>query len=559
MMDLALVVALAAGLSIVVKLLRQPLILAYLLAGIVIGWFGFLHIGDHAVFNMFSDMGIMFLLFLVGLEINYSSLKLVGKTTLVLGLGQMIITALLGFGLVNFLGFNLWNALYLSAGLTFSSTIIVVKLLGDRHELNSLYGKISIGILLLQDVVAILLLIMLSGVEKGQSSSPMDFLFTLGVNALLFVAVVMLSRYVFPKIFGKIAARSHELLFLLSLAWVFIMAAFVTKIGLSVEIAGFLAGLALANSSEHFQIASYIRPLRDFFTLIFFVVLGSSFVFSNSEGIWVPVLILSIFVLVVKPLIVMALMGMMGHRRRSGFLSGISLAQVSEFSLVMVAYGLRLGQIDSSTVSILTMTAIVSIVFSGYFSWHADSLYNLFGKYLHIFERSKVKKEYVFEEIPKRQIVLVGYHRTGKSIMNNLKKEQVLVIDFDPTVVNHARHLGLSAILGDISDPEVLLLGHVSSAKLIISTSPDLSDGLRLLNHIKSLNLKKPPLVVVRASDQHEAEHLYRAGAVYVLLPLFSVGNYLGKALNQSDWEKTFATLKRKDLNLIKRINSFSL
>jgi len=550
--DLAVVITVAAVLSIVIKMLKQPLVVAYLLTGIIIAWFGYFHLGEHEVFKVFSEMGIMFLLFLVGLEINYSSLRLVGKATLLVGFGQIIFTFASAFGLACLFGFGYLPAFYLGSAFTFSSTIIVVKLLGDRQDLNSFYGKISIGVLLAQDVVAILLLIVLAGVESGTSVTVADFAFTLGVNALLFLAIIILSRFVFPKLFGKIA-RSQEMVFLLSLAWVFLMAAFVTKIGLSIEIAGFLAGLALANSSEHFQIAGYIRPLKDFFILIFFVILGSSFVFSGAGELWLPVLVFSLFVLLVKPFIIMSIMGLIGHRRRTGFLSATVLAQVSEFSLIIIAFGLRLGHIDNSVVSTVTMVAIITIVMSSYMSIYAEKFYLKVNKYLRFFERKKVAKENTIEEIPKRPIVLIGYHRTGKSIMNNLDKDQVLVIDFDPEVINQSKHLGMAHILGDITDPEILELAHIRQCKLIICTSADIEDSLRVINYIK--DLKRKPKFVARAATQVEAKTLYSAGATYVLLPLFSVGDYLGKVLMMPSWGKTLKELKKRDIDLIKKID----
>jgi len=549
--ELAFVISLAAVLSVIIKFLKQPLVVAYLITGIAVGYLGFFHLADNEVFSVFSEMGIMFLLFLVGLEINYSSLRLVGRATLLVGLGQIVLTFLGGYLLSLVLGFDNLSAVYLGATFTFSSTIIVVKLLGDKQDLNSFYGKISVGVLLAQDVVAILVLILLTGIQSGASAGIGDFVFTMGVNAALFFAIVILSRFVFPKVFNYIA-RSQEMLFLLSLAWVFVMAVFVTKIGLSIEVAGFLAGLALANSSEHFQIASYIKPLRDFFIVIFFVILGSSFVFSSSLSILLPIIVFSFFIIIAKPLFIMTAMGLTGHRRRTGFLSGVVLSQISEFSLLIVAIGLSLGHINKDVVGIVTVAGIISIVISSYLSVHAENIYKKINRYLLIFERQNVKKEKEAETIPKRPIVLVGYHRTGKSIMHNLDKEQVLVIDFDPESVRQAKNIGMPSLLGDIGDHEVLELAHVRQARLIICTSPDISDSQRILGFIK--DLKHKPKVIARASHQREAEILYKAGASYVLLPLFSVGDYLGKALTLPNWARTLKDLKKRDLDLMKKI-----
>lgn len=300
--DLAVVILIAATLGILAKLLKQPILLAYIATGALIAYLGFLNFTGQETFHIFSNLGIMFLLFLVGLEINYTSLRLVGKTSLIVGLGQIIFTTIFGFIIAHFFGFELLPSLYIAVALTFSSTIIIVKLLSDKKDLNSLYGKISIGFLLVQDLVAILILVFLSGIESSQTIVWSNLIFTVIKGIVLFVAMLWLGRKALPFVFDRIA-RSQELLFLVSLMWVFAVAAIVGKIGFSIEIAGFLAGLALANSSENFQIASKIRPLRDFFILIFFVVLGSSIVFSDLSGITWPTIIFSLFVLVGNPLI----------------------------------------------------------------------------------------------------------------------------------------------------------------------------------------------------------------------------------------------------------------
>lgn len=318
--DLALIVLIAAILSLIAKFLKQPLILAYILAVVLITYLGFLNIDIESTetFQVFSNLGIMFLLFLVGLEINYSSLRLVGKSSLIIGLGQIIFTAGFGFLLALIFDIGYLAATYISIALTFSSTIVIIKLLSDKRDINSLYGKISIGFLLVQDLVAILILVVLSGIERTAGVDWYGLLATVIKGAVLFAIMLWFGRKALPYLFDKIA-RSQELLFLISLMWVFLVAAIVTRVGFSIEIAGFLAGLALANSSENHQIASKIRPLRDFFIVIFFVVLGSSLVLSNLGGLSWPIVVFSLFVLIGNPLIVLILMGLMGYRKRTSF------------------------------------------------------------------------------------------------------------------------------------------------------------------------------------------------------------------------------------------------
>ncbi|MEK7138120.1 MAG: cation:proton antiporter, partial [Patescibacteria group bacterium] len=387
--ELAVVILIAAALGILAKIFKQPIILAYLATGVLIAYLGFLNFESKETFQVFADLGIMFLLFLVGLEINYTSLRLVGKASIIVGLGQVIFATLFGFIIAYLLNFSLLHSLYISVALTFSSTIIIVKLLSDKKDLNSLYGKISIGLLLVQDLIAILLLVFLSGIESSQGIVWSDLVLSVLKGITLFVAMIWLGRKILPLIFDKIA-RSQELLFLISLMWVFTVAALVSKIGFSIEIAGLLAGLALANSSEHFQIANKIRPLRDFFILIFFVVLGSSIIFSDLSGITWPIIIFSLFVLVGNPIIVFILMGFMGYRKRTSFFAGVTTAQISEFSLILAALGLKLGHISESVVALITAVGVVTITLSSYLIIHNEKIFHHLSPLLSVFEKQYI-------------------------------------------------------------------------------------------------------------------------------------------------------------------------
>ena len=472
--ELAIIVCIAATLGIIAKILRQPLILAYIATGIIIGliqiFFQSFYIGEKEVFDLFSELGVMFLLFLIGLEMNYSSLKTVGKTSIAVGLSQILFTFIFGFLIATVLGFTQINAAYIAIALTFSSTIIVVKLLSDNKTINSLYGKISIGFLLVQDFVVIFMLIILAGLESGEGFSIKTLTYTLFLGIILFGIMIAIGRNIFPYIFSKIA-RSQELLFITSIAWVFGLVAIIeflrikTGIGFSIEIAGFLAGLALANSSEHYQIANRIKPLRDFFILIFFVMLGSSIVFYDFSAIGLPIIILSLFVLIGNPLIVITIMGLiMGYRKRTSFMSGITVAQVSEFSLILGALGLKLGHINEETMALIAAVGIITITTSTYMIVFSDKLYSKLSPLLSFFERKNPRKEYFFED-NKKPIILVGYDRTGKSIAARLEKEKMLVIDFNPDIIKGLEKLGYSCIYGDIIDPLIFENVDFTSAK----------------------------------------------------------------------------------------------
>lgn len=526
--ELTVIVCLAAVLGFLAKAFKQPAILGYLATGVILGFFASSELFHLETFQVFSDLGIMFLLFLVGLEVNYTSLRLVGKSALVVGIGQIAFTFLIGYALTWLLGFAPIAAAYISIALTFSSTVIIIKLLSDKKDLGSLYGKMSLGILLVQDVVAVLILVLVAGLEGGREFSGLSAIWTLLKAVVLFALMFVLGRKLFPPLFSKLS-QSHELLFVTSLAWVFLLAAIVSKLGFSLEIAGFLAGLALANSSEHFQIAAKIRPLRDFFMLIFFAMLGASAALSNLTLILWPVAVLSLFVLIGNPLIVLVLMGLLGYRKRTSFLTGVTVAQISEFSLILAALGLKLGHIDTLTVSIITSVGAISIILSSYMIMHGDEIYKHLAAWLGFFERKHPLENHFPKTRYQKPIVVIGYHRTGRAIVNALPKKDVLVIDFDPEIVETLRDLGYDHIFGDMMDAEVLELANLASAKLVVSTSPDLEDNLTLLSLLRRMPRK--PKLVMRAESEQDAKILYQHGAHYVLVPYVSSGHYLGRLI----------------------------
>ena len=549
--EIAVVMLIAAVLVVIAKLLKQPTILAYLVAGVVIGIFGFFHFDRGDIFNVFSDLGIMFLLFLVGLEINYTSLRLVGKTSLIIGLGQIIFTSFFGFIISRVLGFAGIEALYIAIGLTFSSTIIIIQLLSAKDALNSLYGKISIGFLLVQDFVAIIILITLAGIQMGEGINFVGILITVVEGMILFVIMLALGRKVIPYIFNKIA-HSQELLFLSSLAWLFSIAAIVEQAGFSIEIGGFLAGLALANSSERFEISSRMRPLRDFFLLIFFVILGSSMAFSQIGGLLVPIIILSLFVLIGNPIIVIILMGLMGYEKRVSFMAGVTVAQISEFSLIIAAMGFRLGHIGEGTVSVITAVGVVTITTSTYLIIHADKIFRKISPYLKFFDRIKKREIHLPVDNLDKPIVLFGYHRTGQSLASHIPKEDLLVIDFDPTVIKHLKDSGYVSVFGDITDFDIFEKVNLKKARLVISTSPRLENNLNLLHQLgKGSPSKQAPKVIVRSDNEKEARILYKAGADYVLMPHFISGHYLSSIITGDPELKTLKALKRRDIKMM--------
>ncbi len=547
--ELALLLTVAAVIGMIARLLKQPMILAYIVVGGLLSTMGVLKIADSPVYGTFGNVGVMLLLFLVGLEINVTALKKVGMAAVLLGFGQIIITFVGGFIIGLLLGLSTVSSGYIAIALTFSSTVIVVKLLSERQDMNSLYGKLSLGILLVQDVVAIILLVVLSGLRPGESVSITPIILTISEAILLFGFAYWLGRVVMPKLFQHFA-HSEELLFLTSLAWVFLLAAGVQKLGFSLEIGGFLAGLSLANSSTHFQIASRIRPLRDFFIALFFVVLGSSVALSNVAGLTVPIIVFSLFVLVGNAVIVIILMGILGYHRRTSFLTGVTIAQVSEFSFVLAAVGLRLGHIASTDAAIITAVGVVTIAVSSYLIIYADHIYRALIPVIAFFHRGNAPIESEDRSPFYRPTLLIGAHRIGLSIALNLPKKQLVILDSNPDVIAELKKEKFLTMFGDSSDHDLLGELPLKRMTLVIATIPNLIDNLQLLEYLHAHPSKKKRRIVLRADSAADAAQLYYHGADYVIQPQLSSGQYFGHVIGRDKSLKILDKLREQDKQL---------
>lgn len=551
--EIAVVIILAALFGVIANRFKQPTIVGYILVGLIAGPIGILKLNNLEVLDTLAEIGIALLLFLVGLEMNIRDLRHVGKPAFYAGVGQLVFTAIVGFFIVTALGFSLISSIYISVALTFSSTIIVLKLLSEKKDVESLYGKITIGLLLVQDFFAILSLIFLSGLERGEFSL-LQFAGTLLKGLIFFVIALFLGQKIFPWLLAKIG-RSQELLFIFSVAWGLGVATFLASnvIGLSLEIGGFLAGLTLAQSSTHFQIASRLRPLRDFFVIFFFIVLGARVVLGDVGSIISPAIILSLFVLLGNPLIVLLIMGFLGYRARTSFLTSLSVAQISEFSLILMALGFKLGHIESRDVSLVTLVGIVTIIVSSYFIMHGNRFYKLLKGPLKIFEfRTKLVEDVGKMAGLEHHIVLVGAHRMGRNILGALSKinESFVVVDFNPLIVEELTKQGVRVFYGDIADDEIQEHSGLRLARLVISTVPDIKDSLSLIEFMKKYNPKAK--IIVSAESEWEGMALYREGADYVLLPHFIGGQQLAELIKKDKDLLKLGDIRARDISLLR-------
>lgn len=530
--ELTLLLVFTLFISALMRFFKQPLILGYIISGIFVGPL-FLNLVQSTDFlKTFAQLGVVFLLFIVGLNLNPKVIKEVGKISILAGIGQVILTLLLGYGIAKLLGFTLLESAYIAAALTFSSTIIIMKILSDKKDLETLYGRISMGILIIQDLVVIFILIMLSAI---QSSSELP---TLIIESLLkaggvFIILYLLSKYLLPRLISRIA-KSQEFLLLFSLAWCFTLATVFAYLEFSIEAGALLAGISLSFCPYHIEISSKMKPLRDFFVLLFFVLLGSQMIFGDISHNLLSGIIFSLFILIGKPLLVMILMGMRGYTKRNGFMTGITLGQISEFSLVLTALGVSLGHISVEIFSLITFIGIITIAGSTSMILYANQLYNFFSPLLTFFEKKGKKVDEHYQRNKKYDIILFGYNRIGFDILESVKKikKTFIVIDYNPEVVHLLAKKEYPCRYGDVNDTELLDTLDFSKVKMIISTIPVIETNLLLLNKVRESNTK---IISIMVSHQiEEATQLYSQGATYVMMPHFLGGSYISTMIEKN-------------------------
>ena len=554
LVELGIIILIATLLGFVAKLLKQPTILAYIITGLIVGALNILGPESDGLILTFSQLGIAFLLFLVGLHLSSKVLREVGKISVITGVGQVVFTSIVGYILAILFGFPHLESLYIAIALTFSSTIIIVKMLSDKNDLDTLYGKISVGFLLVQDFIAIGILILLSNINPAMTLDRVLFTTFVKVGVLLAITVIF-GKYVFPRFFEKIA-RTQELLLMAGITWLLMLVSVSIFFNLTIEIGAFLAGVSLASVPYSYDLGNKIKPLRDFFLVIFFVVLGVGMydMMMTSMELLYPALLFSVFVLIGNPIIVMIIMGLMGYKKRTGFLAGLTVAQISEFSFVLMAVGLTLGHVTGATASMVTIVGIITITASTYMIHHGNKLYEKVAGYLSIFERSYLRERYYFRHHKKYDYVLIGHHRMGYSIMKNLDKEKTLVVDFNPTVIKNLIKKGIPSLYGDLTNSEIIEAIRQFEPKLIISTVPGYEDNMTLIKAFKGSGDDKS--VFVTATHVKDALDLYKAGADYVIFPQVLGGEKAAVLIDEFD-KKDFTDIQKDRNHHIKELKDF--
>jgi len=521
--ELAIVVSVATGIAFAMRALKQPLIVGYILAGILVGPYALNVLRSTHEIELFSKIGITVLLFIVGLNLSPKVIREVGKVSLVTGLGQVIFTSAIGFLIALILGIDRVAALYVSIALTFSSTIIILKLLSDRGDLDKLYGKISIGFLLVQDIVATLILLVVSSFSQTQGAGVVNIVVILLAKSLMLgIGLYIISGHIMPRV-SRLAATSPELLFLFSMTWGLGLSALFHVLGFSVEIGALIAGATLSLTPFAYEIGSRLKPLRDFFIVLFFVLLGSQMVLDNVGSLLLPALVLSLFVLIGNPVIVIILMNLLGYKRKTGFMAGLTVAQISEFSLILAALGFNMGHLSKEILSLITLVGLVTIAGSTYLILYADALYPRLENFLKLLELKKQKKKERGAENEQYEFVLFGYDRVGDDFVRSFQALQkpYLVVDFNPSSIERLQKEGVPFRYGDAEDVEFLQELDFSRVRMVVSTIPDFKTNVLMVKHVIHENAHA--IVIVLSHDIAHAEALYDAGATYVIMP-----HYLG-------------------------------
>lgn len=521
--ELAVVIGLAAALGVVGSLLRQPLLMAFIGAGILAGpdVLGLLSM-DHEV-RLLASVGICVLLFVVGLRLDLNIIRSMGPAAAVLGLGQVVATALLGFGVCLALGMTGVVAAYVSAAITFSSTIIVVKLLSDKREIDSLHGRMALGLLIVQDIVVVVVMIVLStaehagdGVETVSLGSRLAG--TVARGAALLIGVAILARFVLPPLTARLA-RTRELLLLFAVSWAVMLASAAHALGFSREVGAFLAGVSLASTPYRETLSGRLASLRDFLLLFFFIELGASLELRSLGAQVGAAVVLVLFTLLCKPMIVIAIMGRLGYRKRTSFLTGVSMGQISEFSLILASLGCSLGHLDRGALGLVTMVGLVTFGLSAYMIVGSHRLYERVAPALDLFEKPMKQDDASHDGDGGYQVVLFGLGRFGSRIVEVMQARGVRVLgaDFDPQVLQEWSARGLPVRYADATDPEFGESLPLHDARWVVCAAPELQANLTVLRTLREHGFTGR--IAATSHGPSHVDRLRKAGADLVLQP----------------------------------------
>jgi len=546
--DITFSILFAWVLGLLAHFSRQPLILAYLIAGFLIGPFGTGWVKSQESISIISELGLIFMLFMIGLEIDLKKIVRAGKVILFAAGGQLVGGCV--FGILFFWGIGLsmgggkFDALYLCVACALSSTVIIVKVLYEKRELDTLPGRITLGVLVLQDIFAILFLAVQPSLDNLKLSV---ILISIGRVGMLVATALVLSRYVLPRLFHQIARRP-ELILLGALAWCFLIGEIAEKLHLSREMGSLVAGVSLSTFPYALDVTAKVTTLRDFFITLFFVALGMTIPVPGLSVIGLALLIAA-FTVVSRLVTTFTPLYLMKQGLRASLLPAINLAQISEFSLVVIQTGVAANHISTATASAASFAFVVLAVLSTFVMVRSDQIVRLaIGPLKRIGIRDLDHAQaadagHQGGHGETRRIVILGFFRAASALLSQIERqnqsllEQISVIDFNPIVFRTLTDRGSHVIYGDISNVDTLVHAGIGKAEIIVLSVPDSllvgASNEKLVRHVRSLN---PTARIVATADfLSDVSDLYAAGADYVTVTRISDATELFSVIEAAD------------------------
>ena len=556
--EIGIILAVAALCALLARMVKIPLLVGYIGAGLILGPL-LVHFGaNQNVLQESQRVAFTFLLFLVGLETDWAQARLQLQSGFVVASLQMLGSFGFGFIVAYLFGLSWHIALFLGLCLTFTSGLVALKLLAEQHDLSSLHGRLASSILVVQDLIAIIALTVIQGYAgRYYLTTTQEIAFLIMKGIAVAVIFITASRLLLPKLFKNIA-HSSELLLLASLAWCFAGTTLFQLFDLPLEAGALLAGLSLAALPYSIETVSKIRSLRDFFLIFFFINVGITLVVPAPSYIALTIVLIT-GVTLGRPLITYLSLSLSGYRSRSAFLTSISQGSLSELAIVFAIVGAKTLHVSEQLISAISLTMIVSMCISAVQTMYRQHIYKSLQPVLRLTERGHHRHIHLItgnqlEELHDH-VVIFGYHRMGYPILQQLLKhnQPVLVVDFNPDVINKLRNSDIKAIYGDIEDEQIFYTSGVAKASMVISTIPRRSETDFLLKMVKELNPKAQIIVTAKTVD--DALHYYQHHASYVLVPHLLGSEHVAQLL-QHQRQGTITTLAAKQAEELKLLQT---
>ena len=540
--NIGLSILAATVLAFLAHFAKQPMLVAYILAGVIIGpEIGFGWVNDQSNIELISEIGLILLLFMIGLEIDIKKLRKSGKALILSGVWQFIISALLGLFFFGLLGYGMhegqYDLFYLAVCCAISSTAIVVKLLYAKSELDTVPGRITLGILVFQDIWAIVIL----GLQPNLADPRIFEIIVsfLKGGALVFVAF-LIGKYILPRLFEAIA-KVPELVLVASLGWCFAICALASWLGLSMEMGALIAGIAISTFPYNLDVIAKVISIRDFFMALFFVALGMTVPNPmNHPNILISAAVAALFIFISRVISVFPILYLLKQGHRISLLPSINLANMSEFSLVIATLGVTAGHIRPELLSMIIFTFVITSILTPYLIKYSDPLQK---KFAFLFTKLGLK-DFTFKSEQnvfgaQKDIALLGFFKTASSLVAELRLDnkdnnaelmsKLVVVDFNPNIHERLSNIGIKAIYGDVSHIDTLHHSGIEDVDLVVSTIPDsILVGTNNLTLVKQMQQLCPHArIIVTAENIQNALEMYEAGADYVLLPRVLTAQHL--------------------------------